>query len=172
MTENPVFFKSVYFPSADTGYAACYGFNENPFKTTDGGNSWQPVRTNISSGLNFVYFHNPWSGLVLGDLGVAAITDDGGITAANEYPEARDAGFQIYPNPCNDLLNISTTGVSLHEIKRVQIIDASGTHSWFPDWEKAGNSLQVDVHELSCGFYLLQMLQPDGQTFHFRFVRR
>jgi hypothetical protein len=63
--------------------------------------------------------------------------------------------FKIYPNPVNDILNVSLTNGTLEHIK---IIDSTGKMVF----EQTNNLQQLNVGNLATGMYLLQIKTSNG----------
>lgn len=100
---------SLYFPSASTGYGACYG--GQIVKTTNSGNNWFLQTTATGSILYSIFFLNNLTGYAAGDNNTVLKTTDGGgppigITPiSNEVP--KDFRLeQNYPNPFNPATKI------------------------------------------------------------------
>lgn len=72
--------------------------------------------------------------------------------------EKEELVFEVYPNPANDLLEISG---ELAEIKEVRVYEASGKEV-LRQPANAGNHLIVDVSPLENGVYILHCLGKGG----------
>ncbi len=68
----------IDFPSATTGYAA--GANGIIIKTLDGGGTWTPISSGVTTDLNDISFSEDNIGTVVGDNGIILRTEDGGAT--------------------------------------------------------------------------------------------
>lgn len=80
--DTTICFNSIYFISADTGYAVGITRAEEGFilKTTDGGDNWQTIVCENSPGLNSVFFTCNNTGYVAGSFGILWSTTDAGAT--------------------------------------------------------------------------------------------
>lgn len=90
------FFRSVHFPSPTTGYIC--GHSGTLLKTTDGGQSWQTIRSggglgNKNQPFRAVWFVSPEKGYLVGDRGLFWRTENGGRdwTPLSGLPESVDA---------------------------------------------------------------------------------
>ena len=90
------FFRSVHFPTPDTGYTC--GYSGTLLKTVDAGRSWQRMREGGSLGKKNQPFRSLWfvsadKGYVAGDRGLLWRTDNGGAswTPLAGLPESADA---------------------------------------------------------------------------------
>jgi photosystem II stability/assembly factor-like uncharacterized protein len=107
-TANTV--NSLYFPSASTGYGACYG--GQIIKTTNGGNNWFLQNTGTGSILYGIFFVNNLTGYAGGDNSTVLKTIDGGgppigiKPIGNNVPDNYQL-FQNYPNPFNPITHIN-----------------------------------------------------------------
>lgn len=170
--QNHIEFRSVYFPSADTGFAVGKGLFENMMKTTDGGETWFPIETDITSGLSFVYFNNNWEGLIFGDNGVAARTTNGGVVGINQTELAfTDGSFNIYPNPVTDKLNIYIKPGLRQDLDFLVISDFAGNQ--VKKWLVKGCSsiYTVTVSDFKPGLYLLRLETKDGCYYTGKFLK-
>jgi len=108
-TIDPVFINSVYFPSASNGYAV--GWYGRIIHSTDGGDNWADQNSGVSYGafhgrtLYSVYFIDDHTGFVVGDSGTILKTSNSGVGIVEE--KSQDLIFNIYPNPTNEVINIS-----------------------------------------------------------------
>lgn len=106
-TANRIY--SIHFPSANIGYASCFG--GQILKTTNGGSNWFLQTTGTGSSLQSIFFLNDLTGYAAGENTVLRTTDGGGapigITPiSNEVP----VDFMLeqnYPNPFNPTTNIN-----------------------------------------------------------------
>jgi photosystem II stability/assembly factor-like uncharacterized protein len=119
---------SLYFPSASTGYGACYG--GQIIKTTNGGNNWFLQTTGTGSNLSSIFFINNLTGYAAGDNNTVLKTTDGGgppigiKTISGNIPKNYKL-YQNHPNPFNPTTNFRFQVASYRLIKLV-IYDALG----------------------------------------------
>lgn len=160
--ESPVYFSSICFPTADTGYAVGKGLYENILKTVDGGENWSPIDSDISSGLNFVKFKDADHGIILGEGGVEAFTTDGGITGfafpAQPYEEIP---FQIFPNPAIQTASVTLSGEMLTKTTEVQIITFQGVLVKRFELKEKNEHPSIQIEALKPGCYLVQLLENE-----------
>ena len=77
---------------------------------------------------------------------------------------------RIYPNPTNDVLNISMGSTS--DIRSMNIVDLSGKIVATPTLQFNGQTIRCDVNELAAGMYMLNIMTDDGvKTERFSIVR-
>ncbi len=107
-TSNTIY--SIYFPSANTGYASCY--SGQIIKTTNAGINWFLQTTGTGSELFSIFFINDLTGYCSGDNNTVLKTTDGGGPPIGITPISsgvpRDYRLeQNYPNPFNPTTNIN-----------------------------------------------------------------
>jgi photosystem II stability/assembly factor-like uncharacterized protein len=104
---NPVEFKSIFFSSANVGFAAGQGPYETMLKTTDGGLTWNVIDVPASSALSCIWFFDDLHGFVYGEKGLVLETHTGGVVGIAETEREKEllAGV-IYPNPFSDKFSI------------------------------------------------------------------
>ncbi|MBI3232536.1 MAG: T9SS type A sorting domain-containing protein, partial [Bacteroidetes bacterium] len=78
--------------------------------------------------------------------------DPNGVKSSNEYLSL----INIYPNPTNDKLNVSSPNGELIKIK---VMDISGKELWTSDWNKS--NILIDCNNFNSGFYLIQVFTND-----------
>lgn len=82
---------SLYFTSADTGYASIGNGHTGPaLKTTDGGLTWTTITLPVNWPFNSVFFSNKQTGYMVGNLGNILKTEDAGATwqIQNQFPSS------------------------------------------------------------------------------------
>lgn len=82
---------SIYFTSADTGYASIGNGHAGPaLKTTDGGVTWATITLPVSWGFNAMMFTDKQKGYMVGSLGNILKTEDVGATwqIQNKFPSS------------------------------------------------------------------------------------
>jgi photosystem II stability/assembly factor-like uncharacterized protein len=105
-------FFGMDFPSTNIGYAV--GLAGIMVKTTDGGNTWNPLSSGVSSTLLDVSFTTNTCGTVVGEAGLILRTEDGGSTwAVQESGTTSDLrGVQFIDS--NIGFAVGENGVILH----------------------------------------------------------
>ncbi|MEA2427528.1 MAG: hypothetical protein QOF37_1156 [Thermoleophilaceae bacterium] len=73
----PALSKDIYFTSTETGFATA---GSQIFRTTDGGNTWEPVGPAAAAPLNSLYFASANVGYAVGNAKTVMKTMDGGAT--------------------------------------------------------------------------------------------
>jgi photosystem II stability/assembly factor-like uncharacterized protein len=82
---------SIYFTSADTGYASIgFGHTGPMLKTTDGGLTWATIALPVNWPFNSIVFSNKQTGYMVGNLGNILKTEDAGATwqIQNQFPSS------------------------------------------------------------------------------------
>lgn len=151
---------SVYFTSADIGFASIGNGHAGPvLKTTDGGITWATKTLPVSWGFNKVIFTSMQTGFMVGDLGNILKTEDAGESwqIQNEFPSSlsnsnlasvdfinQDLGFAVGKT---DILKTTDSGKhwelvaqSAFDIRSVSFIDSLHGICVGGDW----------LHEYSC----------------------
>lgn len=82
---------SLYFTSADTGYASIGNGHSGPaLKTTNGGVTWTTITIPVNWPFNSVVFSDKQTGYMVGNLGNILKTEDSGVTwqIQNQFPSS------------------------------------------------------------------------------------
>jgi photosystem II stability/assembly factor-like uncharacterized protein len=104
---NPLNVNSIFFPSANIGYAAGHGPYETMLKTTDGGFTWDAIDVPATSALTNIWFHDDLHGFVFGEKGLAMETHTGGVVGIAETEREKELfPGVIYPNPFSNNFTI------------------------------------------------------------------
>ncbi|MBP5709481.1 MAG: T9SS type A sorting domain-containing protein [Bacteroidales bacterium] len=78
-----------------------------------------------------------------------------GVLNYNDIPEQiNDSGFELYPNPTNDILNIKSKSVDFDNAQ-VELYDLSGKLLLNNTLQE--NTLRIDVSGLASGFYIIKI---------------
>jgi photosystem II stability/assembly factor-like uncharacterized protein len=100
-------FKKISFPTPDIGYAVGHGLFENFFKTTDGGDHWEPVNSGTTTNLNSLHFFDELHGLIVGESGLEMRTTTGGIVSvAEDKAVVHQEFFKVTPNPASQYCSV------------------------------------------------------------------
>jgi photosystem II stability/assembly factor-like uncharacterized protein len=153
---------SLYFPSASTGYASCYG--GQILKTTNGGNNWFLQTTNTGSILYSIFFINNLTGYCSGDNNTVLKTTDGGgpPIGINQISAEVPKDFRLdqnYPNPFNPVTNIKFEIPKLSFVKLI-VYDMLGreAETLVNEQLNAGTyEINFDGGKLASGIYLYAM---------------
>jgi hypothetical protein len=79
-------------------------------------------------------------------------------------------GFEIYPNPAHELINLKVTNGSLEKARCV-IYDSGGTPVLVEDIGSFADSYQLNISSLSKGYYIMRIFTVD-QTVSKTFIKR
>jgi photosystem II stability/assembly factor-like uncharacterized protein len=155
-TTNPIDFRSIQFPSQDTGFAVGDGLLENMMKTTDGGNTWNVITSGITSGLNAVYFSDNNTGLIFGENGVESKTVTGGIVGKKDPGVAVSGNyFEVYPNPATSKVDIRLNQASNLMGTQLTINDMNGRQLKTIRIESLQPKLSISIEAFKPGFYVI-----------------
>ena len=116
------FCHDICFTTHDTGYVASFGI----YKTTDGGNTWQPDTCNYYASVSKIHFPG-------NDIGYALASAAGGTAVMKRDPgigvfiqgKAGSPDFSISPVPANSDLIISLRSAEKSVVK-VDLVDQQG----------------------------------------------
>ena len=89
------------------------------------------------------------------------------VTPVNIFEPNQIKELTIFPNPTNDILNITT---NINENLRVQIINAAGQFI-IDDMVISLQNQSVDVSNLPSGFYVLKGMTDSGQSYIGKFIK-
>jgi len=160
---NPVEFKSINFPSQNTGYAVGDGSHENIVKTIDGGETWNSINSHTTSGLNCVHFFDENTGLIFGENGVVMKTTTGGITG---FEEKRSAGteclFEVTPNPFTNYIEIRFNQAGINFSSQLLIYDVTGPLITTIPINASMKCLTISTSFLKSGVYFYQIKTETG----------
>jgi len=127
--------------------------NGEPFIKTDSlyGHIVQGRRTRITGGdLNA---DGEYDFIVGSQRGGLALYSNGGLTVANVTPNVPDFAFSLYPNPANNLLNISYIHTN-NKAADLSIFDVLGRNV---HQEKIQQNTQLNIANLSNGIYFCKI---------------
>jgi photosystem II stability/assembly factor-like uncharacterized protein len=163
---NPdfLYFNSLHFTSPMTGYAMGIGEFANIEKTTDGGNTWFPLETKITSGLNAACFFNDDEGIVFGENGVMIRTTTGGVTGT--YDQAKptaESYFSAGPNPFEDKIIIRPlAGTNIVYPVKLLLNDASGRQILEKQINGGNNEIRLSAIDVKPGIYFCRISTRNG----------
>jgi hypothetical protein len=136
------------------------------FHSYDGVN-WIKQNSGTTNTLYSVYFIDSLNGWAVGDGGIILHTVNGGFDGVSNQASSDTLHIDAMPNPSSDILSIQYT-LPVEQHINVQIVDLLGRtvlHPVVNDFESRGeHSLQVDVHSLPSGAYLLRLQTELYQT--------
>ncbi len=112
------------------------------------------------------------SGLTMGDYS-CTVTDEQGCTMSFDFmvdnivgvSELEDAGFSVFPNPVNQIINFESS-VSINEVRLLDIRGVS--YGSFSISNKQG---QIDVENLANGVYIMEVSFENGLIGHQKIVK-
>lgn len=174
-SSNPdyIYFKSIVFPSPQVGYAVGSGEFATIEKTTDGGSTWFPLETNVSSGLNSACFFDDYNGMVFGGKGVVMKTTTGGIVGIEKPANsAASQVFTVAPNPFVDDINIWVNESGIFFPLQVTLTDIAGRELLNQQIAGSVNQFSLPANNLKPGIYLCQIITRDGRRETVKLVRR
>lgn len=155
--------KSVYFRD-DTGITVgCEGtiliYSENIWKKE---NSITDHNLNGAFMIDNVFY-------AIGDYGTILVNHSAGADNLNILPEIT-SDFQVYPNPCNDFINISVTG-NRNESLKLSVTNATGQiiKNKIVNLNIGDNIFKFTTGDLKEGLYFLSACAGDNNT-SFRFI--
>jgi photosystem II stability/assembly factor-like uncharacterized protein len=172
---NPdfLYFNSLQFTSPTIGYAMGFGEFASIEKTTDGGNTWFPLETKITSGLNAACFFNDDEGIVFGENGVMIRTTTGGVTGSSGQPKpTADSYFSASPNPFdNEIIIRPAAGTSIAYPVQVILTDASGRKILEKQINGGNNEIRLSGTALKPGIYMCRISTRNGLTETLKLVK-
>jgi photosystem II stability/assembly factor-like uncharacterized protein len=163
---NPDFLeiKSLHFSSPTIGYAMGHGAFANMLKTTDGGDTWFPLETMTTSGLNTAWFFNDDEGFVFGANGIMLSTTTGGVTGTND-PVISVAGsfFIASPNPFENEITIRRlAGNKITYPVQIVLADASGRQILEKQITSEDKEFRLSGTGLKPGVYFCRLTNRNG----------
>jgi photosystem II stability/assembly factor-like uncharacterized protein len=170
---NFLYFNSLHFTSPTIGYAMGFGEFANIEKTTDGGDTWFPLETKITSGLNAACFFNDEEGLVFGDKGVMIRTTTGGVTGTNDQAISEtDNYFTASPNPFTEEIIIRPVvgNIVVYPVL-VVLTDLGGRQVLEKQIANADNDIRLSGESLKPGVYICRISNRDGITETLKLVK-
>ena len=163
--DNPyhIYFKSIFFPTQDIGYAVGDGPYETIVKTTDGGETWSVINSGTTSGLRGVYFADADNGLIFGDAGVVLKTTTGGITGFEDAKlVSHDSLLEIYPNPFSNWVTINFNRTGKRSKGQITLFDQNGKFIQNYTVNKSAEMLTISTDHLKPGIYFFQLKTYGG----------
>ena len=161
---NLIDIRSLHFTSPTIGYAAGMGDFANIEKTTDGGNTWFPLETKVTSGLTASCFFNDDEGLVFGNNGVMLRTTTGGVTGTNNQAiSVTDSYFTASPNPFDDEIVIRpVAGSKIVYPVHVELMDVGGRQLINVEIERSDNGIRLSVAGFKPGIFICRISTSNG----------
>ncbi len=172
---NPDYFyiKSLVFPSPQVGYALGHGEFSNIVKTTDGGNTWFLIETNVSSALNAACFFDEFNGIVFGDLGIVLKTTSGGVLGIEKpIHSLASQVFTVAPNPFVEDINIVVNDPNVSFPLHVTLTDITGRALLNQQINGSVNKISLAAGNLKPGIYICQIISRDGRRETIKMVKR
>ncbi len=162
-TTNSIY--SMFFPSASTGYASCFG--GQVLKSTNNGNNWFLQTTGTGSVLYSIFFINDLTGYCAGNNNTVLKTTDGGGAPIGITPISNEVPLDLrleqnYPNPFNPTTNIEFS-IPRSSFVKLVVFDMLGREvetllnenlaagTFRADWNAAGYPSGVYIYILSSG---------------------
>lgn len=153
---------AIYF-SQNIGYAIGDGEFNNLFKSTDGGNTWNPVNSYTTSALNGIYFSDSLNGMIFGDHGVVMQTTTGGVVSVENSELQVNTTFAVFPNPAKDGINLSFDSSFLSFPAKLEIYNATG--SLMADYKVTDHSnFEINCKSWKPGVYFLRITDRTGHV--------
>jgi hypothetical protein len=85
--------------------------------------------------------------------------DDISITVSNGITEKdKDAGVKLYPNPVNDMLNVT----SIAKVSKINITDMVGATVY--ESSEAGNDFRINTSNFAQGMYMISLETENGMV--------
>jgi len=88
------------------------------------------------------------------------------ITSTNKPLET---SIKVYPNPTANYIKISSSEISIDEVK---IYNSNGAQVKSVDVNEKPINIQIDLHSLNKGMYLIQIVGSDGEMFTKRIIKK
>lgn len=159
-TANRIY--SIHFPSANIGYASCFG--GQILKTTNGGSNWFLQTTGTGSSLQSIFFLNDLTGYAAGENTVLKTTDGGGppigITPISSGVPRDYRLEQNYPNPFNPVTNINFS-IPKAGLTSIKIYDILGrlVSTLFEEQLTAGSyKADWNASQMPSGIYIYRIV--------------
>jgi photosystem II stability/assembly factor-like uncharacterized protein len=162
----PVLWDGAYLPDmrffGDTGFVV----SNHLFRTDDGGLNFSDLSTTEVRSLGGMFFLNPSVGWVVGDRGLIAYTETGGLTSVSGRDVSVPATFSLhqnYPNPFNPSTTIKFDLPQSSNV-RLSVFDLLGREVSVLVNEKieAGyHSVEFNASNLSSGVYFYRLQAGD-----------
>lgn len=92
------------------------------------------------------------------------------FTSTAGFNELQPSYFSIYPNPANNLINISATSV-LGPLDLFKIVDVLGKSQTVKSTNSGSGKWLIDVSHLEPGYYFLNYCEIGGRTYKSPFVK-
>lgn len=95
------------------------------------------------------------------------------IFTANEDEILANASANVYPNPCNDILNINFPVTNTDAQVTIEVISLTGKTVYRENWTDAGFNPEktIDVSSLESGIYLVQTTDENANRFTNKIIK-
>ncbi len=162
-TVHEIKFKKISFPTPDIGYAVGHGLYENLFKTTDGGDHWEPVNSGTTTNINSLHFFDELHGLVFGEWGLEMRTTTGGIVTVEDPIElSNHSQVEIYPNPSSGMIHIDLATHSEEQNSKIVITNILGAKVKSIELKNSVSSLDLNCSAFDSGIYIFQYYEGNS----------
>jgi broad specificity polyphosphatase/5'/3'-nucleotidase SurE len=84
-----------------------------------------------------------------------------------------NASTSVYPNPCNDVLNINFPTTNANAQVTIEVISLTGKTVYRENWNDAGFNPEkrIDVSSLESGIYLVQTTDENAKKFTNKIIK-
>ncbi len=98
---------------------------------------------------------------------------DDNIFTANDDEILANVSATVYPNPCNDILNINFPVTSANAQVTIEVISLTGKTVYRENWIDAGFNPEkrIDVSSLESGIYLVQTTDENANRFSNKIIK-
>jgi photosystem II stability/assembly factor-like uncharacterized protein len=153
--DNSAIYQDIDFPTDQNGYVLVEGEEVMIIRTSDCGETWEPMDFPCSSSPFTVDFFSANRGLVTGNRGIIFKTFVFGPVDVAEFPEDYSEHTQwiTYPNPVKDILHIALTSTEETDIQNFMFYDGQG--KFITKVRQPGNTkiFDLDVSQWKNGAY-------------------
>lgn len=149
--------RSVYFATPLKGYIV--GDCGEIFYTADAGSTWRADSSNTWNGLYSVFFPDSTVGYAVGEMSAILQKRPAVLSGVPEKQE-RISRFELFPNPANDKITISSDRIWNKEID-ISIVTMRG-ELLLRERFNFQHQVQLDVGSLAKGFYLVKIHSKEG----------
>jgi photosystem II stability/assembly factor-like uncharacterized protein len=152
--------RSAYMFDADNIYI-CATPGE-VFYTADAGSSWTSQYYDYQPSFYKITFTSNGTGFVVGSAsngGTILKMEPNGLSVA----EIEMVDLTLYPNPSSDFINIDISSLDANNVS-LKLIDNAGKTVYSQDLSamEGQQKIQIDVHDLSEGMYILNLSKKDN----------
>lgn len=150
--------RDISFPTQDTGYMVGWAPYGNVLKSTDAGNTWNPVNAPVTAAFSHVEFLDSETGFIFNLNDIFKTSAGGVVNISSPEFSTHENIFNVYPNPFSRDIRVDISNPGRFSPYDMVIFNAAGEQVY-----------STTIHEGTSGvIFYGTMLKPGMYFFQFR----